>query len=407
LFHDLLTMNLQISLLDTPAVGALPLEVVERKGMGHPDTICDALAEELSRTLSRYYLDHFGLILHHNVDKGLLCGGRARAVFGGGEVLEPIELFLAGRATEQVGGAKVPLQELAIESSRRWLKEHLRYLDAERHVRLHCHIRPGSAELTELFLRQREARIPLANDTSCGVGYAPLDTLEKVVLQVERHLNSPAIKAACPAIGEDIKVMGVRRGERIGLTVACAMVARHIADLPAYFAAKAQVAEFARAAARQVGAQEIEVVVNAADGETADSLYLTVTGTSAESGDDGEVGRGNRVNGLIAFYRPMSMEATAGKNPVSHVGKLYNLLAHRIAQHLVSEVAGIAEAYCCLLGQVGRPIDDPAVIDLKLRLAPGTNLTEVEGRAGKITRHHLATVGNLWRELITGSIPLF
>jgi len=400
-------MNLQISLLDAPAVGALPMEVVERKGVGHPDTICDALAEELSRTLSRYYLDHFGLILHHNVDKGLLCGGRAHPIFGGGEVLEPIELFLAGRATEQVDAARVPLQELAIESSRRWLKEHLRYLDAERHVRLHCNIRPGSAELTELFLRQREARIPFANDTSCGVGYAPLDTLENVVLQVERHLNSPAVKAACPAIGEDIKVMGVRRGERISLTVACAMVARHIADLSAYFAAKAQVAEFARAAARQVGAQEIEVVVNAADGETADSIYLTVTGTSAESGDDGEVGRGNRVNGLIAFYRPMSMEATAGKNPVSHVGKLYNLLAQRIAQQVVSEVGGVAEAYCYLLGQIGRPIDDPAVIDLKLRLAAGVNLAEVEKQAGEITRHQLATLGNLWRELITGAIPLF
>lgn len=400
-------MHLQISPLEFPAVGALPLEIVERKGVGHPDTICDALAEELSRTLSRYYLDHFGLILHHNVDKGLLCGGRARAAFGGGEVLQPLEIFLSGRATENVMGAKVPLQELAVESSRRWLKEHLRYLDAERHVRLHCHILPGSAELTELFLRQGEARIPLANDTSCGVGYAPLDPLEKVVLQVERHLNSPAIKAACPAIGEDIKVMGVRRGERISLTVASAMVARHIADMPSYFAAKAQVAEFARAAARQVGVQTVEVAVNAADGETADSLYLTVTGTSAESGDDGEVGRGNRVNGLIAFYRPMSMEAAAGKNPVSHVGKLYNLLAHRIAQEVVGSVAGVDEAYCYLLGQIGRPIDEPSVIDLKLRLAPGIALQEVQSAAGEIARRHLVTVGTLWRELITGSIPLF
>jgi S-adenosylmethionine synthetase len=400
-------MKLQISPLDFPAVGTLPLEVVERKGIGHPDTICDALAEELSRTLSRHYLDHFGLILHHNLDKGLLCGGRARAIFGGGEVLEPIEIFLAGRATQQVGGATVPLLELAIESSRRWLKQHLRHLDVERHVRLHCHIRPGSTELTELFLRQRAGRIPLANDTSCGVGYAPLDTLEQVVLQVERHLNSPAAQVACPAIGEDIKVMGVRRGGRISLTVACAMVARHITNLPAYFAAKAQVAELARAAARQAGAQEIEIAVNAADGDTADSLYLTVTGTSAESGDDGEVGRGNRVNGLIAFYRPMSMEAAAGKNPVSHVGKLYNLLAQRIAEEVAGRVAGVDEAYCYLLGQIGRPIDDPAVVDLKLRLASGAHQTDVEAQAGTIARHHLATVGSLWHELVTGAIPLF
>ena len=402
-------MRLQISPLEFPPVAALPVEIVERKGIGHPDTICDALAEELSRTLSRHYLDRFGLILHHNVDKGLLCGGRARAVFGGGEVLEPIEIFLTGRATDSVLGATVPVEELAVECSRRWLKEHLRHLDAERHVRLHCHIRPGSAELTELFRRQRQdpARVPLANDTSCGVGYAPLDTLEKVVLQVENHLNSSAVKAACPAIGEDIKVMGVRRGEAVALTVASAMVARHVTDLPAYFAAKAQVADFARTAARQTGAGEVEVAVNAADGDTAESLYLTVTGTSAEAGDDGEVGRGNRVNGLIAFYRPMSMEAAAGKNPVSHVGKLYNLLASRIAADVAGTVHGVAEAYCYLLGQIGRPIDEPAVVDLKLRMAPGVAPQQVEARAGEIARAHLATLGTLWRELITGSVCMF
>ncbi|NOT18761.1 MAG: methionine adenosyltransferase [Sideroxydans sp.] len=400
-------MHLEISLLEFPAVDALPLEIVERKGIGHPDTICDALAEELSRTLSSYYLDQFGLILHHNVDKALLCGGQARTHFGGGEVLQPIEIYLAGRATEIVGGIRVPLQELAIESSRRWLRKNLSFVDVERHVRLHCHIRPGSAELAELFLRQQDAKTTLANDTSCGVGYAPLNALENLVLQVERHLNSPAVKAACPAIGEDIKVMGVRRGSDINLTVACAMVGQFITDMPGYIFAKAQVAELTRAAARMAGVESIEVAVNAADGVTAESIYLTVTGTSAESGDDGEVGRGNRVNGLITFYRPMSIEAAAGKNPVSHVGKLYNLLAHRIAQDIVSNVAGIDEVYCYLLGQIGRPIDEPAVADLKLRLASGVGLEEVQMRVNEIVRHHLTTLGNLWRELITGSIQLF
>lgn len=400
-------MRLEISHLNAPAVDSLPLEIVERKGTGHPDTICDALAEELSRSLSRYYLDHFGLILHHNVDKALLCGGQARAHFGGGEVQQPIDIFLAGRATEVVNGVKVPVQELAIESSRRWLRENLRFIDVDRHVRLHCHIRPGSAELTELFLRQQEARITLANDTSCGVGYAPLNTLEKVVLQVERHLNSPTVKAECPAAGEDIKVMGVRYGGNIRLTVACAMVGRFITDMPDYLAAKAQVADFARAAARQAGVQTVEIFVNAADGITADSIYLTVTGTSAENGDDGEVGRGNRVNGLIAFYRPMSMEAAAGKNPVSHVGKLYNLLAHRITHDVASSVSGVDEAYCYLLGQIGRPIDEPAVIDLKLRLASGVCLKDINGQVDTILNNHLATVKTLWREIITGSVSLF
>lgn len=201
--------------------------------------------------------------------------------------------------------------------------------------------------------------------------------------------------------------MGVRRGGDINLTVACAMVGRFITDMPGYTSAKAQVAELTRAAARMAGVESIEVAVNAADGMTAESIYLTVTGTSAESGDDGEVGRGNRVNGLITFYRPMSMEAAAGKNPVSHVGKLYNLLAHRIAQDIVSSVVGVDEAYCYLLGQIGRPINEPAVVDLKLRLTSEVGLEEVQIRVNEIVRHHLATLGSLWRELITGSIPLF
>ena len=94
-------MKVMVTPLTSAPVAARPVEIVERKGIGHPDTICDALAEELSIALSKFYLERFGLILHHNVDKALLWGGAARAGFGGGEVLQPIELFLAGRATRE------------------------------------------------------------------------------------------------------------------------------------------------------------------------------------------------------------------------------------------------------------------------------------------------------------------
>jgi S-adenosylmethionine synthetase len=192
-------MNLTVTTLSSPPVASLPVEMVERKGTGHPDSICDALAEELSRALSRYYLEHFGLILHHNVDKGLLWGGTARPEFGGGEVLEPIELFLVGRATREVGGHVVPVAELAVESARKWLRTNLRALDPDAHVRIRCLVRPSSSALVELFRRQRAHGVVLANDTSIGVGYAPLDELEKMVLGVEKHLNSPAARAVCPA----------------------------------------------------------------------------------------------------------------------------------------------------------------------------------------------------------------
>ncbi len=193
-----------------PRPPTLPVEIVERKGVGHPDTICDALAEALSVALSRFYLERFGAILHHNVDKALLWGGAARPRFGGGEVLEPIELYLAGRATAAVGDVRVPVDELVQEATRDWLQRHLRHLDPARHVRIHSLIRPTSTDLAGLYERRRGA--PLANDTSFGVGYAPLDRLEQVVLAVEHALNSPATKATHPELGEDVKVMGVRTG---------------------------------------------------------------------------------------------------------------------------------------------------------------------------------------------------
>ncbi len=391
-------MQLEIAPLDSPSPASLPLEIVERKGLGHPDTICDALAENLSIALSRFYLERFGAILHHNVDKGLLWGGVARPAFGGGEVSAPIEIYLAGRATARFEGVTIPVDEIAIEASRRWLRENLRHLDAERHVRIHPRIRPTSPDLAALFLRQGRAGAPLANDTSLGVGYAPFDALEAAVLAVERRLNAPEVKAAHPEIGEDVKVMGMRSGSRIDLTVACALVGRHVADLEDYRRKKARIRELALAAAGGAA----EVAVNTADGDTPGSVYLTVTGLSAEAGDDGEVGRGNRVNGLITPYRPMSLEAAAGKNPVTHVGKLYNLLANRIARAVIGEIEGAREAYCYLVSRIGYPITDPQLMDVKVRLEDPAALAALRPRIAELARERLGGVTTLWRELIAG-----
>lgn len=391
-------MQLNVSFLEGSGVANAPVEVVERKGIGHPDTVCDALAEELSRSLSRLYLERFGHILHHNVDKALLFGGASRPAFGGGRVLAPMEIYLTGRATLEFRGRRVPIEELAVESSRQWLKCHFHALDPQRQVRIHCLIRPSSRELVELFLRGQASGTALANDTSCGVGYAPLDALEAAVLAVEKGLNAPRLERESPEIGEDVKVMGIRSGERIGLTVACALVDRHVASLADYFAKRARIAESAGRLARAAVGRDCEVAINAADGDTPESLYLTVTGTSAEAGDDGEVGRGNRANGLITPYRPMSIEAVAGKNPVSHVGKLYNLLAAAIAADAVAGAPGVEEAYCALVSRIGRPIREPDIADIRVRLAPDAELprSTLEG----ILHAHLDRADDFWRDLL-------
>ena len=389
----------------SPAAGKV--EIVERKGTGHPDTMCDALAEELSLALCRYYQDQFGLILHHNVDKALLWGGVSQTAFNGGRVIEPMEIFLAGRATCKFHGEKVPVEELLVETSRQWLKHHIHALDVDQHVKLHAMVRPGSSELVDLYLRQQKTGVALANDTSCGVGYAPLDELEQVVYKVERYLNSSQVKSEHPEIGEDIKVMGVRRGDAIALTVACAFAALYIADIADYFAKTDQVTALVLEQAQNLSSKPISVDINSADGCTNESIYLTVTGTSAEAGDDGEVGRGNRVNGLITPYRPMNMEAAAGKNPVTHVGKLYNIVAQNIAAEIVEALPDVEEAQCYLVSRIGRPIHEPQIVDLHLQLQEGSHVGAVESHIHGITREHLANLNRIQDRLIEGAIKVY
>ncbi len=384
-----------------------PVEIVERKGLGHPDTICDALAEELSLALSRYYRDRFGLVLHHNVDKALLWGGVSNTAFKGGHIIEPMEIFLAGRATCEYKGIRVPLNELIIETSRAWLKVHMHALDPEKHVKLHSMIRPGSSELVDLYLRQEKTGIALANDTSCGVGYAPLDELEQLVMTVERKLNSTDVKLAYPEIGEDIKVMGVRQGETIALTIACALIDKHVADIADYQAKKDNIIELSKNVVQAICNKPVTLSVNTADGKDEDNIYLTVTGTSAEAGDDGEVGRGNRINGLITPYRPMNMEAAAGKNAVTHVGKIYNIVAQKICEKLVNQLPLIEHAQCYLVSRIGSPVQEPQVVDLRLQLTEGAIPNQLDTEIRNIVSEQLTGVPEIQNKLIDGSIKVY
>lgn len=399
-------MDLRIGNLDMLDVERLDAEIVERKGLGHPDSICDALAEALSTALCRFYLDRFGTVLHHNVDKVLLCAGESEPRFGGGRVTRPIEIFFGGRASLDVSGDIVPLEDIAVEATHGWFRRHMHAIDPDRDVKVHTLIRPGSKDLVELYLRQSKTGEWLANDTSCGLGFAPLSRLEQIALDVEGYLNAPAARREHPERGQDIKVMALRQGERIDLTVACAFVDGFIARLEDYQAAKLEAAEQARSAARQWSDAPLSVAVNTADEPQSGSVYLTVTGTSAEAGDDGSAGRGNRVNGLITPYRPMTMESVAGKNPITHVGKLYNVIAGLTAERIVEEIAEIRSARCCLVSRIGQPIKDPPFVDVSVCTEGGQAGSDFFPRIEEILREELEGIGSLVDSLLSGEVAL-
>jgi S-adenosylmethionine synthetase len=382
-------------------------EIVERKGVGHPDSICDALAETLSRNLCREYQNRFGEILHHNVDKALLCGGRSVPKFGGGRVTAPINIYLAGRAVSEAGDRRISIKDIAIEGSRAWLKANLHALEIDRHVRVDSFVQQGSQDLQSLFSRRAQGEAPLANDTSFGVGYAPLSSLEQFVLAVENRIHERDREHDMPAWGEDIKIMAVRYANTLQVTVACAMIDRFIADMDNYLEQKFALESLVQELAVGHGFSNCNIRINAADSLSSGSIYLTVTGTSAEAGDDGQVGRGNRVNGLITPCRPMSLEAAAGKNPVSHVGKIYNVLAKNIAETLVSSMAEVASAQCFMVSRIGAPVTQPAAVQIKLRTREGQSIDRLQKRVEEVVVDRLDQIPKLIGSLAAGAVPVF
>ncbi|MDO8553432.1 MAG: methionine adenosyltransferase [Candidatus Micrarchaeota archaeon] len=380
------------------------VELVERKGLGHPDSIIDGMMEEISRELSKEYINQFGRILHHNVDKGQICGGATEVNFGGGIFKKPIYILLSGRATDKAEGKEIPVQHIAIKTAREYLKKAVRNLDVDSDVEIESRIAPGSADLVDVFLRG--PRIPFANDTSFGTGYAPLDDLENVTLAIEMHLNSDPYKTAHPEVGEDIKIMGLREGNKLRISVAVAFIAKFVHNIEEYIGFKERIRKDTEDAAKKITTKEITVLVNTADDEKNESVYITATGTSAEMGDDGSVGRGNRVNGLITPYRSMTLEAAAGKNPVNHVGKIYNVLSFEIARQVVQEVPDVEDITVTLLSQIGKPIDQPKVASVEIITKDG-HYDVIKSKVHYIVDKNLENITEATNKIVFGKVNVF
>src|SRR5574344_1399975 len=394
--------NIIVKELNQTYIENIDIEIVERKGIGHPDSISDGIGESVSEALCELYLDRFGGVLHHNTDEVQITAGESDPQFGGGEILKPIDILLTGRGVSEYDGEKLPLDRVAIESAKDFIDDAIINLNVESDAVVECKIGHGSGDLVDVFGR---AGAPSSNDTSFGVGFAPFSETETIALEVEKLLNSKAFKKQHPAIGEDIKVMSLREGEKITLTIACAMVSKYINDVDEYKSIREELKEIVADYATKFTNREINVFVNTADNDEAtdeSGYYLTVTGTSAEMGDDGSVGRGNRANGLITPCRPMSMEASSGKNPINHVGKIYNILSNRIAEDVVENVEGIKEINLMILSQIGKPIDQPKAATSQVILDDGYKLEDVDKKVENIMNDWLENISSITEDVVKG-----
>ena len=390
------------------------IELVERKGIGHPDSVSDALAETVSRALCRMYLKEFGTVLHHNTDETQIAAGRSAPKFGGGTIVDPTYILLVGRATTEVTQdnnlRELPCKPVALKAAHEYIKKTFPNVDPDSDIILDAKIGMGSDDLRGVYQTSKV----LANDTSFGVGYAPYSITDRLVLKTEEMINNPKFKKILPETGQDVKVMGSRVGKDLTMTIACAMVDRYIDDAGHYASAMEQLYDKVKENALNIIDKSGEDInfnldINTGDDYARGVYYLTVTGLSQEMGDDGSVGRGNRCNGLITPYRPMSMEATSGKNPITHIGKIYNVMSRLIAQDIADKISADVEVKVRILSQIGKPVSEP--LNCSVQLVSMTDRPHILNRwkseAESIAYDWLDNVDKITKLIIEGKVRTF
>jgi S-adenosylmethionine synthetase len=377
----------------------IPIEIVERKGIGHPDSLCDGIAERISVEYSRWCQENLGTLLHHNFDKVQLVAGEVDIGYGKGQMLRPIRIQIAGRGTPAFQGRKVPMDDIAIQAAKQHVREHMRYLDPDRHIVVDSYAGRGSEEL------QYVVDHVTANDTSFGVSHWPRSGLERAVYETAQYINHKLIDEF--PVGEDVKVMGLRHDDELTLTVAMPLIATRVGDATEYQevkrAAEADIQDYAT----KLDDRKVTVMVNTADDVANDAVYLTLTGTSAEMGDDGSVGRGNRANGVIAPFRSASLEAACGKNPISHVGKVYNVLALLAAQDIIERVPTVRAATVYVLSQIGAPLDQPLVATALVHPVNSTITPSIQTDVQSVLDEHLEQVNSIRTHILNRELMLF
>ncbi|SDT83348.1 methionine adenosyltransferase [Streptomyces sp. TLI_053] len=342
-------------------------EVVERKGIGHPDTMADLIAEQFSYLYSSYCRTAFGQVLNHAVDKVTLIGASTKVRLGGFTVIEPAEILLIGKITPGVASERVPVHDLLRTAVDQVVRFSLPDDEILRHTNLVVRNTFSSAvDRPENFYlpdsRTQAHRIGTeelgANDTVFCTGSAGRSPLEELVLRLELAVTAPAARSAWSSVGTDVKVMAVRCGDDVDVTMCVPVDPRAVTERADYEKALGVVTEALTEVVAGSGFPVARLHVNTKDVDG--GLYLAPFGTSFGKSDCGAVGRGNRHEGFIAAFRPANVEAPAGKNPLHHAGKLYTLAAQRIADDIHRTLA--RDSAVAVVARNGAPLTEPAYV---------------------------------------------
>lgn len=315
---------------------SLPIEVVERKGVGHPDSLADALANEVSVSFSQYCRSKFGCVLHHNVDKLFIGAGHFRNNFGLCERIRPIQVRTNGRMSNMFGNEQIDIESIQRQAISTYLLRVLPRIKEEDVV-----IVPNATQHTKInhwFTPRNRADIPdadnpKANDTSFCVSHWPPTLAETVAYRLERYFWEAKDGFAIPRfseIGQDIKVLVLRQGKQLEVTLCVPSQSmytssyEHYKEIIRYHEVQLQVLATEIASEYK---QEVSVHVNQHQ-----HLYMLGLGSCIECGEEGLVGRGNTISGIISSHRVHTQESWAGKNPVYHTGRVLGYLTAKLAR---------------------------------------------------------------------------
>lgn len=351
-----------------------PYEFVECKGLGHPDTVTDSIADEISRRYSQHSLNHYGFILNHWVDKCVLIGGESHSQFGSSRMIRPMQLLVIGKAARTFNDESISLEAIARESAESVLSPliaNFRGSDLEISVFTNDYTGAGRPEswYRPTNLNEEVARPSRANDAVICCGFFPFSVTEQLTRSLIELLFSSTFRADAPHIGSDIKVLCQRINDRIDITACVPFVAHRTPSRSFYDAELARLkhllqthAEHLVGSSQKPGYWVGSLCLNTRDDEQ--TVYMSHYGSCLDTGDVGAVGRGNRGSGLITPGRPMSIEAPCGKNPRNHSGKILDIASYEIAREIFYQTGASAEV--TISTQTGRLLSDPLLVVIHL-----------------------------------------